>query len=229
MPNHTQPGSWLAFSDQDDIWLPDRLSRGITTLANLPDDRPALYCSRTWIADEAMTSRRLSAPRPNPLGFRNALVQNVASGNTILLNAAGAQLAIEAACEAGQVVVHDWWVYQIISGAGGHLVHDNTPTIFYRQHAVNQIGANDTLRARLTRLGMLLNGHFRVWNEVNITALTRSIHRLTPENRSLLESFTKMRTERIFGRLTGLKRLRLYRQSCVTTLALWLSVVLNRL
>lgn len=38
-------GDWLAFSDQDDVWLPDRLGRGLAALREI--DGTALYCSRT--------------------------------------------------------------------------------------------------------------------------------------------------------------------------------------
>ena len=98
MEELTPRGTWMAFSDQDDVWLPDRLARGVAALGG--HSGPALYCSRTWITDERLESRRLSAPRPRSLGFRNALVQNVASGNTILLNAAAADLVRDAAAEA---------------------------------------------------------------------------------------------------------------------------------
>lgn len=222
-------GSWLAFCDQDDVWLPDRLSRGIAALTRDPGDRPALYCSRTWITDDALQTRRLSAPRPRPPSFANALVQNIASGNTILLNAAAARLAAEAAQEVDRPVVHDWWLYQLITGAGGLVVHDDTPTLLYRQHGVNQIGANDTARARLKRLRQLLRGDFRAWNTVNIAALRASAHRLTPENRALLERFAALRQAPLPMRLLRMSRLGLYRQSRPAQIALWLAAALGRL
>lgn len=221
--------SWLAFCDQDDVWLPDRLSRGMAALTALPEDRPALYCSRTWITNATLSERRLSAPRPRPPSFSNALVQNVAAGNTILLNAAAARLVKEAAGEVQNVVVHDWWVYQLISGAGGAVVHDDCPTVLYRQHTANEIGANDGTYARLKRIHQLLRGDFRDWNAINITALRRSSHRLTEENRALLEAFATARDAPLLQRLTSLARLHLYRQTRAATIALWIAAVLGRI
>lgn len=220
---------WLAFSDQDDVWLPDKLSRGIARLQEGEDARPALYCSRTWITDTALGNRRLSAARPRPPSFRNALVQNIASGNTILLNPAAARLVEEAARRVERVVVHDWWVYQVITGAGGRVVHDDAPTLFYRQHDVNQIGSNDTRLARLKRIQQLLQGHFRDWNAINIAALLQLDSYLTPRNRHILAEFAEMRRGPIPGRLLRLWRLGLYRQSRISTWALWLSLILNRI
>lgn len=229
MPDHVPEGSWMAFSDQDDVWLPDRLSRGLEALAPLPAERPALYCSRTWVTDAALGNRRLSAPRPQPPGFANALVQNIAAGNTILLNPAGAALLRATAAEVPGILMHDWWIYQVISGAGGSVVHDNRPTLLYRQHQANQVGANDSAQAKAKRLWKLLRGDFRAWNTINISALHASAHRLTPENRQLLEGFAARRNGGVSTRLGAVRRLGLYRQSRSSTLALWVSALLRRM
>ncbi len=77
---------WLAFADQDDVWLPDRLERGLKALTDI--DGPAIFGSRTIIADRDLNPLRLSPCFLKPTGFRNALVQNVAGGNTMLLHRA---------------------------------------------------------------------------------------------------------------------------------------------
>lgn len=222
-----EDGGWLAFSDQDDVWMPDRLSRGIAALEGL--DGPALYCSRTWITGPDLKGRRLSPARPRGASFRNALVQNVVAGNTILLNAQAARLARAAVHEARRVVVHDWWLYQLVTGAGGAVVHDDRPTLYYRQHVANQIGANDTWPARIRRIRQLLRGDFRAWNAVNIAALSASAHRLTPENRARLDAFADLHAAGPLRRLAALRRLRLYRQSWPAQAALWLAALLGRM
>lgn len=219
---------WLAFSDQDDVWLPKKLERGIKALKNVPSDTPALYCSRTWITDEALGGRRLSPPRPKPLGFRNALVQNVVAGNTILLNAAGARLIEAAAQRTKEVVVHDWWVYQIMSGHGAILIHDDEPGLLYRQHDVNQIGANDTFNARMYRLGQLLRGRLRQWNDINLEAISASERYLNQENQEAFKEFREIRQQPFASRLYRLWKLRLYRQTLPGTLAMWVAAGLKK-
>lgn len=229
--DHAPAGAWLAFSDQDDVWLPDRLSRGIAALS--PLEGPALFCSRTWVTDAALKGRRLSAPRPRPPGFANALVQNIVAGNTILVNAEGAALLRAAAADlvaAGRgVLMHDWWIYQVMTGAGGRVVHDDRPTLLYRQHEANEVGANDSAQAKAKRLWKLLRGDFRAWNTINIAALRTSGHRLTPENRAVLEAFARGRDGGPGARLATVRRLGLYRQSRASTWALWLSAALKRM
>ena len=226
-------GSFIAFSDQDDVWLPQRLSRGVAALAGL-SDRRAAWCSRTIItgaditeADMAprLSAPRLSAPRPRPLGFRNALVQNVMAGNTILLNPAAAALACRLAAQVDRVVVHDWWLYLILTGSGATVIHDDRPCLYYRQHAENEIGANDSHLARLLRLKMLVSGRFRAWNQINLAALRQARPDLTAENTALIDLFDKARRGPLHKRLIALRQARLYRQTRISTAAMWFAVI----
>lgn len=223
---------WVALSDQDDVWLPDRVSRGIAALQALGDDGPALYCSATIVVDEDLGRPRPSRRVPRPLGFRNALLQNIAAGNTILLNRAAARLVREAAREAADVVdlaAHDWWLYQLLTGAGGTVIYDPTPTLYYRQHGRNQIGANTGTKAGITRFTLVLQGRFQSWNTANIDALRVAADRLTDENRAVVEEFATLRAAPVLARLKRFARLRLYRQSRVGQSVVWLAVLLGRI
>ncbi|OWY13184.1 hypothetical protein B6V72_10325 [Thioclava sp. F34-6] len=213
---------FIAFCDQDDVWLPDRLARGI---AALDEGKPALYCSRTWVCDANLGNKHLSARHPDRPSFRNALVQNIAAGNTILLNPGGAELAISAARELQVAPRHDWWIYQLFTGCGVRVVYDAEPTLLYRQHGRNAEGANLTMRAKLSRLKRLLKGEWRGWVDVQCAALTASAHRFTPENRTIFNRFLNMREADFSTRMKEFARLRLYRQSRAATLALWIGAV----
>lgn len=219
---------YAALSDQDDAWLEEKLARGIAALAAVPDGVPALYGGRTWICDAALTPLRPSPLFTRPPGFRNALVQSIAGGNTMILNRAALEIVQAAAAEARRIVAHDWWLYQIVSGAGGQVIYDPQPLVLYRQHGENQIGANDTWRASLYRIGMVFKGRFRTWNRVNLVALRASEHRLTPENRALLDQVRQVRRLPLWRKLGRFRRLGLYRQSRRGNAALWLAVILGR-
>jgi glycosyltransferase involved in cell wall biosynthesis len=223
------PDSFIATCDQDDVWFPSRLRFGIERLQGIAADHPAMVFHKTLITDEALQNPRPSAPRPRKPGFRNALVQNIAAGNTILLNAGASTLICAAAAEPDCVVMHDWWSYLIVTGAGGIALQDDRPVLFYRQHGRNEVGANDGLRARLRRVSMVYAGTFRAWNDINLQALTRSAHRLTPEHRATLALFAAARRGGLGARFAALWRARLYRQSGFSTLALWVAAGFRRL
>lgn len=220
------PG-WVAFSDQDDVWLPDRLSRG---LAALTGEGPALYCSRTWVTGADLSGRATSPLFRRPPSFRNALVQNVAAGNTILLNPAAARVVVASARVVPGVVAHDWWAYLVVTGAGGLVVQDPEPTLLYRQHGGNTIGSNAGWRARMRRLRQVWAGRLRAWNDTNTAALEASAAYLSPEARAILSDWQRMRaTSPAPLRLLRLWRLRLYRQSLASAAGLWFAAATNRL
>lgn len=219
----------VAFADQDDIWLPDKMSRAIAALETCDRDHPVLYCSRTWVTNADLSNPRLSAARPRPLGFRNALIQNIAHGNTILLNPAATRLVLRAAKRVDKVVFHDWWVYQLVTGAGGIVLHDDIPSLLYRQHAANQVGANDRFSAQLRRVWMLLRGDFRDWNRIHMDALRCSLNELTEENRALLARFVYLTRLPLVDRLAALPNIGLYRQRKETAFAIWLATALKRI
>jgi len=213
--------AFAALSDQDDVWLPGKLARATAALAAVPGDLPAIHCGRTILCDARLRPVGMSPLFRLPPSFRNALVQNVAGGNTMVLNRAALRLAQAAAAEAGEVVMHDWWLYQIVSGAGGLVLYDAEPMVLYRQHGNNVIGANASAAARLRRARLVAGGLLRKWNETNIAALTASAHRLTPENRALLAAFAAAKRAPLRARLEGLARLGLYRQTRGGRLGYW--------
>ena len=218
----------VALSDQDDVWLPQKLERGVQALSG-QTSQCQLYCGRTWECDEQLNKLRLSRGLKRPAGFRHALVQNVAGGNTMMLNRTAITLVQEACEEARKVVVHDWWIYQIITGTGGEVIFDTDPQTLYRQHQGNLIGANRGLQAKKKRLLFLVSGRFRRWNTINIHALRASRDRLTPENRRTLECFATERNLSVFRRIGMIRRIGLYRQGISGTLSLYLAALLRRL
>jgi hypothetical protein len=167
-------------------------------------------------------------PRKPP-SFRNAIVQNIAAGNTIMLNRAGLDLARTAAMQTGPVAVHDWWVYQVLTGAGAQVIFDAEPVLLYRQHAGNLIGANRGPLATLRRLRHLFTGTFRTWNDLNIAALTRIAPRMTPANRALLHRFDAGRQQGAAGRIRMLRRTQVYRQGTLGQASLWAAALLGKL
>ncbi len=220
----------VALSDQDDVWLPDKLQTGLEWLAQTKAAQtPLLYCGRSWECDENLQNRTLSRGLLRPASFRHALVQNVAGGNTMILHRPALNLVRAASHEARKVVVHDWWIYQIISGAGGQILFDDTPRILYRQHIGNLIGANRGFAAKKKRLRSLVSGRFRRWNTLNIKALSASAHRLTTENRALLNRFAHDRNGGLWARARLIWDAGLYRQGLAGTLSLYLAVLLRRL
>ena len=221
-------GDYFALADQDDIWLPDKLERALEALETTPAGVPALYCSRTVLIDSRNCELGLSPLFRRTPDFRNALVQTLGGGNTMVFNASARELFLGVG-ERFRVPFHDWFLYLVISACGGTVVYDPRPSLRYRQHGANLMGRNRGVAARWTRLRMILDGRYRSWVDQNLKALELFRERLSPEHSQVLDDFAQWRSASLVERIRGLQRSRLYRQGRVETLALLLSVALRRI
>jgi len=136
---HAPIGARYAFCDQDDVWLPNKLMRAVKAFRGYPNHVPVLYCSRQVIVDETLARLDLSPDVPRPPSLSNALVQNIATGNTILINEAARRDILATPAPANSF--HDWWSYLVVTAVGGAVIFDRRPSILYRQHGLNAVGA----------------------------------------------------------------------------------------
>ena len=136
----------VAFADQDDVWLPHKLERGVAALRAAPADEPVLYCARQILVNATLQRLGLSHRLSRPAAFPAALTQNVATGCTVVLNRPAAQLVARSKPSTG--TLHDWWAYLLVTAAGGRLVQDEEPVVLYRQHALNLVGAPASMTRR---------------------------------------------------------------------------------
>jgi glycosyltransferase involved in cell wall biosynthesis len=218
---------YYAYSDQDDIWEADKLERALQWLESIPPDIPALYCARTRLVDSNNQEIGFSPLFGNPC-FTNALVQNIAGGNTMVFNNAARALLQQAGAQL-PVVFHDWWVYMAVTGCGGMVFFDPVPALRYRQHEGNVIGVNSSWQARLQRMRKLWQGQHRQWNADHIAALRRLEDRLTPESREILNQFAQAREKGLLARLVHLGRSGVSRQSRLGNIALFTAAIFKKL
>ena len=212
-------GGCYAFCDQDDIWLPDKLTRARRFLMNAPADKPAVYCSRTRLIDENGADIALSPLFKRAPSFRNALAQSIAGGCTMVLNEAARQLLRRAGADV-VCASHDWWVYLAVTAAGGTVFYDAVPSICYRVHASNVMGENRSLGAQLVRARMLWHGRFKTWADWNVAALERIESAMTEENRQIFALYRSSRKQALVPRLRGLHRTGIHRQTLLGNIGL---------
>ncbi|WP_245155648.1 glycosyltransferase family 2 protein [Paracoccus ravus] len=185
---------YYAFSDQDDVWLPEKLSHATEALARVPKDRPALYCARVTVCDASLRELHLTPPPTSRPGFRNALIQNIAHGNTIVFNQAAHEILRPAAARLPQVVMHDWWAYLVISGAGGEVIFDDRSDVLYRQHSGNVVGEARGLERQLRKVQAMFSNRHSEWLTINLQAMSEILDMLDDENRSLVELLVEARS-----------------------------------
>ena len=130
---------YIAFSDQDDIWLPEKLIQHISLIKD-SSDLPALSHSNSMVLKNGKTSKKKSICQDH--AFYQLSWQNCVQGCTILLNSKAQQLLNS--MPQNYVLAHDWWAAQVISLYGRIFFNENVD-LFYRIHSTNQVGLPRTL------------------------------------------------------------------------------------
>lgn len=220
-------GDYFAFSDQDDVWFPDKLERSLAQLSQA-ENGPALYCSRTRLIDDAGSFIGYSPIFSRAPSFKNALVQSLAGANTMMLNRPAREL-LTMVPRTASVVSHDWLAYLLVSGCGGQVCFDAEPTLDYRQHTGNLMGANSSWRGRLMRLRMMFSGTFREWNQKNIVALRNCTDLLDERSRAALNLFERARNENVLRRFYFLIKAGVYRQTRLGTVGLIIAASIGKI
>jgi hypothetical protein len=149
----------------------------------------------------------------------------VVSGHSIVMTAKALAL-VRAAGAPADIPYHDWWLYLLVSGAGGYIHIDTARMIHYRQHSSNAIGAHEGVRATLRRARQVLGRTYGSWIAANTAALRAAAPLLTPEHRKVLCVFEDTKPGPVRAR--ALWRAGLYRQSRFASLVFYLAVALGR-
>ncbi len=139
---------YFMFCDQDDVWLPWKVERSLQCMWALEDQNgatiPLLVHTDVRVVDAELHELDASAwkygyHRPEfSQQLNRLLLQNMVFGCSILMNSALKELA--APVPAG-VVQYDWWL-ALVSVCFGKVGYLSEPTLLYRQHEGNTVGAN---------------------------------------------------------------------------------------
>lgn len=135
---------YIMFCDQDDVWLPNKIEKTFAAMKSAENGgkTPVLVHTDLKVVDQNLnvispsffSFQRLKQKR---LCLSALLVQNYVTGCTIMINRALQKMCglIPKDC-----IMHDWWI-ALVAILFGEIVCINEPTMLYRQHSDNQVGA----------------------------------------------------------------------------------------
>ena len=134
---------YYAFSDQDDVWLPDKIQKAIEMIGNI--DRPVLYASNQTVVDRDMKEIGKRYDSDPSVDYRQIVSSNMISGCTMVWNAQLNDLLSEEkrrpTSELLECRIHDVWV-ALAAAVVGTIVYDSNSYILYRQHEDNVVGVS---------------------------------------------------------------------------------------
>lgn len=236
-----QGAAYVMLMDQDDVWLADKIERQKALMraeeGRLGPGVPILVHSDLELIDgdgrtihrSFMSFQHIRDEPSAPL--RTLLVQNYVTGCTILANRPLLDAALPIPPAA---MVHDWWL-ALVAATMGKISYDATPTVRYRQHRGNQIGAKGWRRGlasvwrglQLSRTG---GGNF-ARSLAQASALKARLERadlVAGSQRELLAAYCALfdRPRSRCQRINGLRTLGLRRQWAVRQWLLYLHACL---
>ena len=210
---------YVALSDQDDIWLPSKLSRLQAKMQELEaaygKDVPLLvFCDSKLTDDELRPLPRTFLARQQVdvaagLAFPRLLMQNFIAGHAMLFNAA---LRAKAGAVPPGAVLHDYWL-ALVASAFGHIGFVGEPLVWYRQHDANALGA-----VRPSRSADEFRGRLAA-NVAQAAAFVARFAAEAPETARVLADFPRMGG---FARRAAIRRYGLWKHGFKRNLALYL-------
>ncbi len=151
---------YFALSDQDDLWLPDKLARSVKVLAQTGADVYSSNVTAFW-----EDGRRKLLFKSQPQQAFDHLFESAGPGCTFVFRRAvfvELQDWVRTNFETlWKIKVHDWLIYSFARERGWRWTIDASSTLLYRQHERNEAGANTGWRAAVPRIRNILRGHFR--------------------------------------------------------------------
>jgi len=151
---------YVGFCDQDDVWLPIKLSAALSFLnAGERDDVPHLYCSNVKVVDEKLNPLKLRYKARLRTNRYTAVVQNCAMGCTQVFNRKAVQLYREGIGK--RMEMHDYWMF-LVCIYMGQVFWDKNAFLWYRQHQYNVVGAKKkSVRRAITNIQNVTGGKRR--------------------------------------------------------------------
>ena len=128
--------SFIALSDQDDVWMPHKLEQLVASLGN----HIAVYSDSMLVDEQGVSLGQKMSDKKNQLAYDNCLMYTIgawAPGHAMLFK----KELVEKCIPFPTIVTHDFWLGYIASCNGG-IEYVNEPLVLYRQHQTNAIGAN---------------------------------------------------------------------------------------
>ncbi len=145
--NSAPKADYYMFCDHDDVWLGDKIEKTLSKMLEIEEENvPALMHTDLKVVDGSLNtmseSMFLSQQLSKNASLASTLIQSSATGCTMMLNNALLELAKQKK-DANEMIMHDWFL-SILALATGKMAFLDEPTILYRQHGNNEVGAKDT-------------------------------------------------------------------------------------
>lgn len=221
---------YIMFCDQDDVWHSDKVRKTLEKMKETEGEEssPTLVHTDLRVVDGDLNEIspsfcKSSAIDGNRVKLNQLLVQNVVTGCTVMINRALAELGSRREI-SDKVLMHDWWL-AILAAAVGKIAFLDRPTIDYRQHGNNSVGAKNVrsvsyLLSRFRSKSMRKALQAAAAQAEEFDCCFGEL--LTAQQREMLQDFGKTRECKLFARNGIYIKHKLYKKGFARVLAQFL-------
>ena len=216
--NHDR-ADYYFFSDQDDVWLPNKLELSLKEAQNYLADLPLMVYMDLKVVNQDLEIMTESMVKSQSHHANTELVQelteNTVTGGVAMINHALAEMWQE----TDDILMHDWYL-ALLASAFGNLVFIDQPGELYRQHSDNVLGAR-TLSKRFKKW---IRPHilFAVYWDLIKNSQKQARHLLqmplSQSNRELIEAFVTIMDKSMLERFRILRKYGLKKNKAFHTL-----------
>lgn len=207
---------YYALSDQDDIWLEDKLETAVAQCEACAEERPLLYGSSSFLVNEQLEVVGETQKNLRGITWDNLLIQNIMPGHAQVFNDALCRI-LKRDVDCSKIYVHDFWI-TYMAMLYGKVIFDNESHTLYRQHGTNTVGFGKN------RLEWIIGRLKRIGHSDN-KKIAAQIHYFYESCRGDMSEDLRRKTEdfmdsqgSLWKRLSYLGRTKLYRQKSFETI-----------
>lgn len=130
---------YYAFSDQDDVWIDNKLELAVNKLKDY-QNVPSVYCSNAQLVDSELNYLGRSVYKNDPKTdlFTLSCAGGIL-GCTMVINHSLFDV-VKKCVLPHKIVMHDFFLCELCLAVDGNVFYDNVDTVLYRQHTNNTVG-----------------------------------------------------------------------------------------
>ena len=217
------------FSDHDDVWLNNKIEVTYNKMIELENtyskDTPILVFTDKFVTDDklnitAKSHNKSEKFNTNDFSLNRLLMANVASGCTIMVNA-----ALRKICGTinSNALMHDYWL-MLTAAAFGKIGYIDTPTMYYRQHNNNSMGAAENSFANAYK--KFQTGKINIKNTVlkNIQQaenfLNQYNNKLSDNNKYIINEFITLKNKKNISFINSIVKHKFYKSGLLKNIGL---------
>ncbi len=225
--NSAKDYDYYSISDQDDVWLEDKLQIACDAIDGITENIPVLYASTSFLVHDDLVPYGTTRKKTRDLSIYNTIIQNICPGHSQVFNNALLEL-LKFPIDVNKIYVYDSWI-QNIANIYGKIIFDNEAHTYYRQYEGNQLGSGagkigqllSSLKRNKNSDGLKYRGQITYFLSKNIDAINN-----IPGFANEINSFALSTS---FGqRCRFAIKTKFYRQSSIETLVWKIAVIFGK-